>query len=290
MKTNFIIYFQILNFFLFFSCKNDSASTVLTKNSHELPSELREVSGMTYVNGKLWAIQDNGNTTELFQLSDEGKILKKIKLEFVKNHDWEAITHDNDGNLYIGDFGNNDNLRKNLAIYKINKADLNKNSIGKLETIFFNYGDQKDFPPKKKELFYDCESFFYKNGFFYLFTKNRSKNFDGTSYVYLIANKPEKQTISLQTTFITCDKYNSGAITDAALSPDGKTFVLLSNKRMWIYSDFKDAKSVKSVNKKIKFATYTQRESVTFKNNNTLFISDEKTKNVGGNLYEYDLE
>jgi hypothetical protein len=290
MKTNFIIYFQILNFFLFFSCKNDSASTVLTKNSHELPSELREVSGMTYVNGKLWAIQDNGNTTELFQLSDEGKILKKIKLEFVKNHDWEAITHDNDGNLYIGDFGNNDNLRKNLAIYKINKADLNKNSIGKLETIFFNYGDQKDFPPKKKELFYDCESFFYKNGFFYLFTKNRSKNFDGTSYVYLIANKPEKQTISLQTTFITCDKYNSGAITDAALSPDGKTFVLLSNKRMWIYSDFKDAKSVKSVNKKIKFATYTQRESVTFKNNNTLFISDEKTKNVGGNLYEYDLK
>lgn len=290
MKTNFIIYFQILNFFLFFSCKNDSASTVLTKNSHELPSELREVSGMTYVNGKLWAIQDNGNTTELFQLSDEGKILKKIKLEFVKNHDWEAITHDNDGNLYIGDFGNNDNLRKNLAIYKINKADLNKNSIGKLETIFFNYGDQKDFPPKKKELFYDCESFFYKNGFFYLFTKNRSKNFDGTSYVYRIANKPEKQTISLQTTFITCDKYNSGAITDAALSPDGKTFVLLSNKRMWIYSDFKDAKSVKSVNKKIKFATYTQRESVTFKNNNTLFISDEKTKNVGGNLYEYDLK
>jgi hypothetical protein len=290
MKTNFIIYFQILNFFLFFSCKNDSASTVLTKNSHELPSELREVSGMTYVNGKLWAIQDNGNTTELFQLSDEGKILKKIKLEFVKNHDWEAITHDNDGNLYIGDFGNNDNLRKNLAIYKINKADLNKNSIGKLETIFFNYGDQKDFPPKKKELFYDCESFFYKNGFFYLFTKNRSKNFDGTSYVYLIANKPEKQTISLQTTFITCDKYNSGAITDAALSPDGKTFVLLSNKRMWIYPDFKDAKSVKSVNKKIKFATYTQRESVTFKNNNTLFISDEKTKNVGGNLYEYDLK
>lgn len=290
MKTNFIIYFQILNFFLFFSCKNDSASTVLTKNSHELPSELREVSGMTYVNGKLWAIQDNGNTTELFQLSDEGKILKKIKLEFVKNHDWEAITHDNDGNLYIGDFGNNDNLRKNLAIYKINKADLNKNSIGKLETIFFNYGDQKDFPPKKKELFYDCESFFYKNGFFYLFTKNRSKNFDGTSYVYRIANKPEKQTISLQTTFITSDKYNSGAITDAALSPDGKTFVLLSNKRMWIYSDFKDAKSVKSVNKKIKFATYTQRESVTFKNNNTLFISDEKTKNVGGNLYEYDLK
>jgi hypothetical protein len=94
----------------------------------------------------------------------------------------------------------------------------------------------------------------------------------------------------LQTTFITSDKYNSGAITDAALSPDGKTFVLLSNKRMWIYSDFKDAKSVKSANKEIKFATYTQRESVTFKDNNTLFISDEKTKNVGGNLYEYDLK
>jgi hypothetical protein len=285
-----MIYAPILFFFLFLSCKNDTISKVITKNSHELPKELREVSGMTYVNGKLWAVQDNGNTEELFQLSDEGEIVSKIELTSVKNHDWEAITHDNEGNLYIGDFGNNNNARKDLAIYKINKSDLDKKSIDIVETISFNYEDQKDFPPKKKEMFYDCESFFYKDGSFYLFTKNRSKDFDGTSHVYKVDNKPGKQTVALQTTFITDDKYSNGAITDAAISPDGKKMVLLSNKRMWIYAGFKDAQSVKSENKEIKFATYTQRESVTFKDNNTLFISDEKTKNVGGNLYEYDLE
>jgi hypothetical protein len=290
MKTRYMIYIQILSFLLFFSCKSDSVTEILTKNPHELPSNLREVSGMTYVDGKLWVIQDSGNSEELFQLSNEGKIVKKIKLTSIKNHDWEAITHDDEGNLYIGDFGNNNNARENLAIYKINKSDLNKNSIDAVETISFNYEDQKDFPPKKKDLFYDCESFFYKDGFFYLFTKNRSKNFDGTSHVYKLENKPGKQTIKLQTTFITCDKFNSCSITDAAISPDGKKFVLLSNKRMWIYSEFKDSKSVKTESKEIKFATYTQRESITFKDDNTLFISDEKTKNVGGNLYEYDLK
>ena len=155
MKTNYMIYIQILFFLLFFSCKSDSVTKVLTKNSHELPSDLREVSGMTYVDGKLWVIQDAGNTEELFQLSNEGKIAKKIKLTSIKNHDWEAITHDDEGNLYIGDFGNNNNARENLAIYKIKKSDLNKTSIDVVETIYFNYEDQKDFPPKKKELFYD---------------------------------------------------------------------------------------------------------------------------------------
>jgi hypothetical protein len=28
------------------------------------------------------------------------------------NIDWEDITKDKDGNLYVGDFGNNDNERK----------------------------------------------------------------------------------------------------------------------------------------------------------------------------------
>jgi sugar lactone lactonase YvrE len=40
------------------------------------------------------------------------------------NIDWEDITKDKDGNLYVGDFGNNDNERKDLCIYKIDKKSL----------------------------------------------------------------------------------------------------------------------------------------------------------------------
>ena len=52
--------------------------------------------------------------------------------------------------------------------------------------ISFSYPEQKEFPPKKKEMFYDVESFFEHNGYFYLFTKNRSKGFDGTAFIYKI--------------------------------------------------------------------------------------------------------
>jgi hypothetical protein len=53
-------------------------------------------------------------------------ILKMVQLKNTNdckynNIDWED-TKDKNGNLYVGDFGNNDNERKDLCIYKIDKG------------------------------------------------------------------------------------------------------------------------------------------------------------------------
>lgn len=284
---------NLLNIFLIFttlfSCKNE-VNSVTSTDLIKLPKNLKEISGMTYVDGKLWVIQDQGNKNKLYNLSADGKIIKTIVLKNLENNDWEALTSDSDGNIYVGDFGNNDNMRENLAIYKIKKDDLTKDEISDYETIQINYKDQVDFPPKKKNLLYDCESFFLKDGYFYLFTKNRSKNFDGTSHIYKVANKPGKQTLDLKGTFKTCGKFHECAITDAAISPSGNVVVLLSNRKLWIYNNFKDENFVKTSSKEIDFDTFTQREGVTFKDEKTLFISDEKTKKIGGTIYEYKLD
>lgn len=41
--------------------------------------------------------------------------------------------------------------------------------------------------------------------------------------------------------------------------------------------------------KKINLTHRSQKESITFKDNNTLLISDEKAHGTGGNLYELKL-
>src|SRR5690606_37593404 len=107
-----------------------------------------------------------------------------------KNIDWEELTKDSDNNLYIGDFGNNDNERKNLVIYKISVVNRVQDKEVKAEKISFEYPEQKDFPPKKKHRYFDAEAFFYRDGYFYLFTKNRSKPFDGICFLYKIPAIP----------------------------------------------------------------------------------------------------
>jgi hypothetical protein len=53
-------------------------------------------------------------------------ILKMVQLKNTndcKHNQYRLGEHtkDKDGNLYVGDFGNNDNERKDLCIYKIDK-------------------------------------------------------------------------------------------------------------------------------------------------------------------------
>lgn len=285
-------YFKILLLFIAmvsFSCKDDF-DTISTKNIYKLPKHLNEVSGLTFANNSIWTLQDSGNKNEIYKLSNEGKLLKTITIIGVKNKDWEAICSDEDGNIYIGNFGNNNNDRKDLEIYKISKDDLENDSASPSKIISFHYEDQKKFPPKRKHHYFDCESFFVSDGNFYLITKNRSSNFNGTFSIYKL-NTTEENQIALKIgegNF--CNKFNSCSITDASISPDGSKIALLSNKRVWIYNTSDTDNFVKTEAKEFKFDSYTQREGISFKDNSSFYITDEKTKKVGGNLYYYELK
>ncbi len=272
--------------FLVVNCSTKSESREEITMLFQFPKKVKEVSGIIWHNNLIWSIQDSGNSNEVFGFSISGEMKEKVEVNDASNVDWEDITTDKNGNLYIGDFGNNDNDRKDLAIYKLAVSDYGKVS----EKITFYYPEQKDFPTKKKDKLYDCEAFFLYQNHFYLFTKNRSKGFDGTSLIYKIPVVAGNHQAKLVAKIKTCSNYNSCVITAAAISPDEKKVVLLSHDRIWLLENYKGDNFSAGTMKELELNHYSQKEGVCFKNNETLLIADEKDKKTGGNLYEVNLK
>lgn len=272
-----------------FSCENKNETTAL-KQIGDLPKALKEISGVAYSNNLIYTIEDSGNESEVAVIDTLGNITKTITVNNVENIDWEDLTFDNTGNLYIGDFGNNDNVRKDLAIYKINQSDLQNEKVDVAYKITFDYPEQKDFPPKKKDLMFDVEGFFEYENHFYLFTKNRSRGFDGTSYIYKIPNKAGHHHAQLIKTISTCGDYHNCAITSAAISPDGSKFVLLSHSKVWLFENYSKDDISNGKITELDLNHYSQKEAICFKDNDELFIADEKVKKTGGNLFKVSLK
>lgn len=275
--------------FILIACQNGS-ETLATL--YKLPKKLKEVSGIVYAekDNLFWTLEDSGNANNIYGLdAKNGVIEKTITIENTANVDWEDITKDASGNVYIGDFGNNDNVRKDLCIYKIDKNSLEKENAIPAYKISFSYPEQKEFPPKKTKLFFDVEGFFEHKNNFYLFTKNRSKGFDGTVLVYKIPNKAGFHQAVLMGKLKTCDNYNHCAITSASISPDASKVVLLTHDKIVLLENFKGDNFLKVKQSELKLDHFSQKEAVCFKNNETLIIADEKTNKIGGNVYEVNL-
>ncbi|MBF4493464.1 hypothetical protein IRZ83_14965 [Flavobacterium sp. JLP] len=271
------------------ACQQQSDNDL--KTLYSIPKKLKEVSGITYFpeNKLIYTLEDSGNKNAIYAINSDGKLTKTITIANAKNVDWEDITKDKKGNIYIGDFGNNDNERKDLCIYKVNKNQLNRDQASAEYKVSFSYPEQTEFPPKKKELFYDVEGFFEHGNYFYLFTKNRSKGFDGTAFIYKILNAPGTQKAVKIGEFKTCNNYNHCVLTSATISPDGKKVVLLSHDKIVLFQGFKGDLFHKGSQTEIKLNHFSQKEAIVFKDNNTLLIADEKTNKVGGNVYEFKI-
>lgn len=279
---------QLFICFIFFTslaCQNDKSNSLSLKVMASLPEKLSEVSGIVATDTIVWMIEDSGNKPILHGLNYDGKLELTIKLDDITNNDWEDLTRDSKQNLYIGDFGNNDNDRKDLAIYKISPNEPSST----VEKINFYYPEQTHFPAKKKEKLYDCEAFFIYQNAFYLFTKNRSKGFDGTTLIYKIPAIAGNHPAQLIGKFKTCANYNSCVITGAAISPDEKKIVLLGHEKIWLFEDFNGDDFLSGKITELALNHYSQKEAVSFKDNDNLIIADERTKKKGGNLYEVSI-
>lgn len=272
------IFFNLL---LLVSCQNFGQLKMMA----DLPKALKEVSGIETLAGSklIWMINDSGNTPRLYGISKKGRIKKQVYIE-KKNKDWEDLTSDEEGNIYIGDFGNNENGRKNLRILKVDKSDLSK-KVAKVKKIEFEYENQNDYTPKKKKMFFDAESFFYYKKHFYIFTKSRVEKKYGKTSLYKLSAKIGNHKAKLIAKFDNGNKHDSW-ITSADISDDGKKVALLSQKNILIFTDFEKDNFFSGTVRKIELTHRTQKEAICFKDNSTLLLSDEKSSGEGGNLYE----
>lgn len=252
-----------------------------------LPKRLEEVSGVALGpnEGELWMHNDSGNDAVLYLIDSNGALLREVAVPFA-NRDWEDLCSDGD-TLYVGDMGNNRNDRTNLVIYKVNAA---QELIGSTyETIRFHYPDQKKFPPKKKKRFFDAEALIYKDRYLYLFTKSRVKGNYGNTKLYRIPATAGSHEAELLGTYEHCNKKLSCWITGAAISPDGTKVALLTHTEVLVFSDFSGDHFFEGTVHSYAFEHNSQKEGITFKDNTTLYITDEYAHGQGGNLYEFSL-
>ncbi|WP_157541531.1 SdiA-regulated/phytase-like domain-containing protein [Hymenobacter aerophilus] len=254
--------------------KKDKAADIANLTEVGKMKEVPESSGLalTGENGTFYTHGDDGNPPVLFKIDTKGKVLARIDVP-AKSHDWESVTRDNVGNLYIGDVGNNNNDRRNLVLLRLNP--LNPQIV---QEIHLKYPDQTEFPPKKKDRNFDCEATLWHDGQVYLFTKDRGRG--ETSKVYTVPDQPGTYTAKLLTKLAI-----PGQVTDAALSPDGRRLVLLGREEMFVLEGENLATILKAPPRQISLKGAGQTEGAVFTSDQTLYISTEQ-----GRLYTYQFE
>jgi hypothetical protein len=256
----------------------------------DLPGSLEENSGLlTFGDSTVWVVEDNGNDDEIYQVNFKGDLLKSLKVKNGDNDDWEDMAKDLQGNVYIADIGNNENYRKNLVIYKLPNPATEPGDKIDAEQIEFHYPDQKDFPPKKDALFYDAEALFHHGDKLFIVTKNRSNPFTGEAIIYSVPDTKGTYTATRVGSFTPCMDWELCQITSIDISPKGDKIVALSYGKLFIFTDFTWDDFSDGKMEEIDLGARTQLESVSFLNDTTLLISDERSHGTGGNLYTFIL-
>lgn len=278
---------SFLIFLILISCSNYGQLNFVTK----LPRKIDECSGMVYLkDSTVWMINDSGGADKIYQVNFSGELLKEFEVDNAKNKDWEDLAKDTVGNVFIGDIGNNSNRRKSLVAYKIPDPEEEKGRKIDAKKIKFNYPEQKKYPPKRKNLKYDSEALFYRNGNLYIITKNRAHPFDGEALIYKVPVQKGEYQAKLVGSFIPCKDRFGCRITGADISPNGQKIVLLSYGKLWVFTDFTGDDFTNGKIKFIDLGATTQLEAICFIDENTLLLADERNAGTGGNLYSYSLE
>lgn len=220
----------LLPFLIFLNVSAQKISTIKIRKFRVavLSDSLRETSGLSLMNGKLYTFNDSGNPADIFEIDKKtGKILKVFKTG-LQNSDWEALSND-EKKFYVGDFGNNAGTRRDLKIYKI-PFENNQLKLDSAKTIAFHYPEQTDFSPKNLNNNFDAESLFVdKNvGLLHIFTKEwQSKNI--THYLLNPDSKVENQPAQkLESTFL-------GFVATDVFKFQDKLFVVGYNKKGQVY-------------------------------------------------------
>lgn len=136
------------------------------------PAVIQEASGVVASRrhkGVFWTHADSGNSANLVAFDLSGKVLADLPTVGSVNIDWEDICADDEGNLYVGDIGNNTGFLPIRQIYKFAEPDPANPPAGPLHPVAryeFRYPDDKRF---------NAESLFWRDGKLHLISREKKQ-------------------------------------------------------------------------------------------------------------------
>ncbi|MFN3403435.1 MAG: SdiA-regulated domain-containing protein [Cytophagaceae bacterium] len=234
------------------------------KKTGHLPEYVTESSGIEYSEDStfFYVHSDGGGETKLYQISLKGEVFKHIEIRGAANKDWEDITTDGKGNYFIGDFGNNSNVRKDLKIYKFN---IHNNLT---EAISFTYPDQKDFPPQESGMNFDCEAMVWEADSLYFFSKNRG---GGPVKIYSLPDKPGSYIAGC-----VGELTLKGMVTAAAINHNRGKLALLTYGRVYFYDIVRKENKISfQLSSCQRFRRGLQTEAIVFLSEEDILITNE---------------
>jgi hypothetical protein len=144
--------------------------------------QINESSGLVMSRkypGVFWTHNDSGDLARIFPINGKGELVKPVFSPFYNgilvpkavNTDWEDITADDEGTLYIGDIGNNDLERNVFSVYRVSEpSPFSPNDLPSSSEIRFRYTDGGTAVAHGV----DAEALFWWDGELYLLGDNNS--------------------------------------------------------------------------------------------------------------------
>lgn len=190
-------------------------------------SKLSEASGLTYSKnrpGAFFWVNDSGNSSEIHATQENGTAIKTVVLSGFGNTDWEALATGpcprtpGESCIYVGDLGDGIGWRSNFKIGVFSESDFwNSSRISPQATIEFSYPGNAD----------NSEAFIVTpKGEIVILSKDSS----GTTEVFTVDLSGRTKMIGAMNLnrIIAPARDKAPRVTDASLSPDGKTVLILT--------------------------------------------------------------
>jgi hypothetical protein len=191
-------------------------------NRHLKDKRITESSGLarsTFDRPLLWTHNDSGDSARVFGVATDGDTRAVLRLDGADAVDWEDISTGPRHSIWAGDIGDNDAVRDHITVYRFKEPRKLKSGDVDWQSYDFKYADGP----------HNAEALMVRptTGRLFVVTKDG----DGGD----IYKAPRK----LSTSSVNKLKRVASApptVTAATFAPDGKSFVLVSYTRSYVFS------------------------------------------------------
>lgn len=247
-----------------------------------LPDRVNEASGLVIDGERMIWHNDSGDGPYLYTTDRRGELLQIDTLN-ARASDYEDLAMDEEGLLYVGDFGNNRGLRRQQTVYRYDRTS------GRTDSIVYTYPGE-DGGGRRVRGNYDCEAMIVTDGRLHLFTKDLlARPRDFFVYHFRLPTVPGTYEAELVDSLYLPRR----VVTGAALDPETRELFLVAyNFRMLLgllpsssaslitLSDYLEGRFLqgKLRRRNISWAIPTQHEAVAVYDANYLYLGAEATK------------